>query len=84
MPSIGEIILKYNAKEDKLLEIPLRGVGIGDPFTDPFAVMAEYSTYSYNFGLIDVQERSKSDSIILYGLTQLNRGNTIQAREAFE
>ena len=73
--------MDYNL--DKEVKIPLKGVGIGDPFTDPYAVIAEYAAYSFNLGLIDIQERMKVDSILAYGLKELDKGNTLAAREAF-
>lgn len=73
--------MDYNVSAQK--KIPLRGIGIGDPFTDPYAVIAEYASYSFNLGLIDFQERMKVDSILAYGLSELNKGNTLTARDAF-
>jgi carboxypeptidase C (cathepsin A) len=35
----------------------LRGIAIGDPFTQPFDIMTEIGEYAYNLGLIDYQER---------------------------
>ena len=52
IPSIAKAILDYNS--DATYKIPLKGIGIGDPFTDPFSVIAEYASYSFNLGLIDV------------------------------
>lgn len=34
--------------------------------------------------MIDIQERMQVDSILAYGLTELNKGNTLTARDAFE
>ncbi|CAK64904.1 unnamed protein product (macronuclear) [Paramecium tetraurelia] len=82
VPTIAKAILDYNVAAQK--KIPLKGVGIGDPFTDPYAVIAEYAAYSFNLGLIDIQERMQVDSILAYGLTELNKGNTLAARDAFE
>lgn len=53
VPTIAEAILKYNEDPKTTAKIPLKGAGIGDPFTDPYSVIAEYGSYSYNFGLID-------------------------------
>ncbi|CAD8210813.1 unnamed protein product [Paramecium pentaurelia] len=82
VPTIAKAILDYNLNAQK--KIPLKGVGIGDPFTDPYAVIAEYAAYSFNLGLIDIQERMQVDSILAYGMTELNKGNTLAARDAFE
>ncbi|CAD8122173.1 unnamed protein product [Paramecium sonneborni] len=82
VPTIAKAILDYNLNAQK--QIPLKGIGIGDPFTDPYSVIAEYAAYSFNLGLIDIQERMKVDSILAYGLAELNKGNTLGARDAFE
>ena len=82
VPTIAKAILDYNKEATK--KIPLKGIGIGDPFTDPYSVIAEYAAYSFNLGLIDIQERSQVDSILAYGLTELNKGNSLNARQAFE
>jgi vitellogenic carboxypeptidase-like protein len=39
-------------------KFPIKGIGIGDGFTDPYALLAEMPLFSYNMGLIDYQERS--------------------------
>ncbi|CAD8127868.1 unnamed protein product [Paramecium sonneborni] len=82
VPTIAKAILDYNIQATT--PIPLKGIGIGDPFTDPYAVIAEYASYAFNLGLIDVQERAQIDSIIVYGLNELNKGNSLNARAAFD
>ncbi|CAD8157112.1 unnamed protein product [Paramecium pentaurelia] len=82
VPTIAKAILDYNM--NAVDQIPLKGIGIGDPFTDPYSVIAEYASYSFNLGLIDVQERAQIDSILVYGLNELNKGNSLNARAAFD
>ena len=43
----------------------MKGVAIGDGFTHPFSTLAMMGEYAYNFGLLDYQERSKIEQILL-------------------
>ena len=43
----------------------LRGVAIGDGFTHPYDTLAEVGTYAYHLSLIDFQERSKLEKVLL-------------------
>lgn len=43
----------------------LKGVGIGDGFTHPYVILSEVGEYAYNLGLIDYQERSKVEQMIM-------------------
>ena len=43
----------------------LRGVAVGDGFTHPYDILAEVGTYSYHLSLIDFQERSKLEKVLL-------------------
>jgi len=48
VPSIAEAALKSTK-----ISIPLKGIGIGDGFTDPLAVISEMPGFGYNLGLTD-------------------------------
>ena len=43
----------------------MRGVAIGDGFTHPFDILSEVGTYSYHLGLVDFQERSRLEKVLL-------------------
>lgn len=43
----------------------LKGVAIGDGFTEPYDILAEVGTYSFHLGLLDFQERAKVEKILL-------------------
>jgi hypothetical protein len=43
----------------------LKGIGIGDGFTMPSTILSELGSYAYHLGLIDYQERSKVEELIL-------------------
>ena len=56
-PCIGDKILSEAANGGFLTG--LKGVAIGDGFTNPFSTLSMMGEYAYNFGLLDYQERSK-------------------------
>lgn len=55
-PSFAEKILKMKGQEGAL-QIQLKGIGIGDGFTDPNVITQEMPSFAYNMGLIDYKER---------------------------
>ena len=48
----------------------MKGVGIGDGFTHPVNILEQVGEYAYNLGLLDYQERSMIEHIILNGTYQ--------------
>lgn len=56
------------------MQFNLKGCSIGDPFTDPYAILAQMGMFSYNLGLIDWQERTEIEGYILQGLNDINSG----------
>lgn len=56
VPSIALYILQQN-EGTNTNEIPLRGIGVGDGFTNPVSIMSQLGMFGYNLGLIDMQER---------------------------
>ena len=63
-PAIGEKI-KKEEQDNKGFLTGLKGIAIGDGFTHPYAILTEAGEYAYNLGLIDYQERSKVEQIII-------------------
>lgn len=63
-PAIGEKI-KREEQDNKGFLTGLKGVAIGDGFTHPYNILTEAGEYAYNLGLIDYQERSKVEQIII-------------------
>jgi len=43
----------------------LKGVGVGDGFTHPYFILTQVGEFAYNLGLIDYQERSWVEHLIL-------------------
>ena len=63
-PAIGKKIVEMRDSGAGFLT-GLRGVAIGDGFTHPYDILAEVGTYSYHLSLIDFQERSKLEKVLL-------------------
>lgn len=40
-------------------------MAIGDGFTNPYEILSEVGTYAYHLSLIDFQERSKLEKVLL-------------------
>ncbi len=53
-PAIGEKILR-EAQDNKGFLTGLKGIAIGDGFTNPFSTLSMMGEYAYNFGLLDYQ-----------------------------
>ena len=51
----------------------MKGVAIGDGFTHPGHILSQVGEYAYNLGLLDYQERSTIEQIILNGTFQERR-----------
>lgn len=63
-PAIGERI-KKEEQDNKGFLTGLKGVAIGDGFTHPYNILSQVGEYAYNLGLLDYQERSKVEQIII-------------------
>ena len=63
VPAIASRILSEKDKGGFLTG--LRGVGIGDGFTHPYNILAEVGAFAYNIGLLDFQERSRIEQLII-------------------
>jgi carboxypeptidase C (cathepsin A) len=82
VPAIAEKIVSEKAKGGFLTG--LRGVGIGDGFTDPYHILAEVGNFAYNIGLIDFQERAKIEGLLINATFQ-NRGRRYsELHDSFE
>ncbi|CAD8071124.1 unnamed protein product [Paramecium sonneborni] len=51
--------------------INLQGIILGNPWTEPIAIISEMSAYAFNLGLIDLQERQKLEKLLLKTLHQI-------------
>ena len=43
----------------------LKGIAIGDGFTHPYNILAEVGGFAYNLGMLDYQQRSKIEQLII-------------------
>lgn len=50
----------------------LKGVSIGDGFTQPYEILAEVGGFAYNVGLIDYGERARVEQLIINATFQYN------------
>lgn len=62
-PAIGAKIKKEQANNGFLTG--LKGVAIGDGFTHPYDILSQMGQFAYNLGLIDFQQRSHVEQLIL-------------------
>lgn len=62
----------------------LKGVAIGDGFTNPSAILSQMGEYAYNLGLLDYQERSVIEQVILNGTFQERRKYWKDLHNTFE
>ena len=81
VPCIASRILLENDKGKT--QIPLRGVGVGDGFTDPMVIMSEVGMFSYNLGLIDYSERITIEQNILKGRLFAQAGDWQSVTDTF-
>jgi vitellogenic carboxypeptidase-like protein len=61
----------------------LKGVAIGDGFTDPYTTLAMMGEYAYNFGLLDYQERASIEQYILNATYQNLNGHWRELHASF-
>ena len=85
VPMIARKILQENANVSttKNIAIPLKGVSIGDGFTDPVTIMSEVGMFSYNLGLIDYNERITIEQNILRGRLFALQGDWASVTDTF-
>ena len=63
-PAIAERIKREQQDHNGFLT-GLKGVGVGDGFTMPYIILSQVGEYAYNLGLIDYQERSRVEQMII-------------------
>lgn len=82
VPAIG-LKIKKQEQDNKGFLKGLRGVAIGDPFTHPFEILSQMSEYAYNLGLMDYQERSKAEQMVLNATFQNRNRNWRDMHHSF-
>lgn len=82
VPAIASKILSEKDKGGFLTG--LRGAAIGDGFTHPYNILAEVGAFSYNVGLLDFQERSKVEQLIINGTFQQRNRRWDELHDTFD
>lgn len=65
VPAITKKIHEMQKQSNNPLKLNLKGALIVDGFTDPKAIFSQMGMFSYNLGLIDMQERAIVEGYIL-------------------
>ena len=82
VPAIASRILSEKDKGGFLTG--LRGVGIGDGFTHPYNILAEVGAFAYNVGLLDFQERSRIEQLIINATFQSRNRQWSHLHDTFD
>ncbi len=82
-PAIGQKI-KYEQMNNKGFLTGLKGVAVGDGFTHPYHILTQAGEYAYNLGLIDYQERSTIEHVILNATYQERFRNWRDLHDSFD
>jgi vitellogenic carboxypeptidase-like protein len=83
IPAISKRIIESN-KDGKVLQIPLKGIGIGNGFVDPVHQLAENALFAYALGLTDDVQRAKIEYYQLEGVANIQRGAWLAAQQDFD
>lgn len=62
----------------------LKGLGVGDGFTEPYTILSQMGEFAYNMGLLDYQERAKIEQIILNATYQSRDSQWAELHNSFE
>ncbi|OMJ68335.1 hypothetical protein SteCoe_34254 [Stentor coeruleus] len=84
VPGLAWNILQQNSLNKTGFIIPLKGIGIGDPWVDALTQSQTYSQYSLSASLINNNEFSIVNYFQNMVLVQLANNQTLQAEESWE
>ena len=86
IPAIAHKILQENkaVQITKNFVIPLRGIGIGDGWTDPFFQLSHNADFAFSLGLVDEKERQVVANHEKEGRDFIQDKNFCQALESFD
>lgn len=82
VPAIAAKILEK--KQDGGFLKGLRGIAIGDGFTMPYEILAEVTGFAYNIGLLDYQQRSRIEQIVINATYQSRMRHYDDLHNSFE
>jgi len=83
VPSFAQAVLQYNAKKPGFI-IPLKGIGIGDGWTDPVNQLSNNDLFALSLGLVDMTGASKVKAYQAAGIAAIQAGNWGLAMTAFD
>eukprot|EP00742_Colponemidia_sp_Colp-10_P000888 GILJ01000964.1.p1 GENE.GILJ01000964.1~~GILJ01000964.1.p1 ORF type:complete len:556 (-),score=84.06 GILJ01000964.1:375-2042(-) len=63
VPSIGALIVKRNQRVSVDQRINLKGIGVGNGWTDPYIQHGAYIDYAYNIGIISNEVKESLDTL---------------------
>lgn len=75
VPAITKKIHEMQLETNNPLKLNLRGALIVDGFTDPKAIFSQMGMFSYNLGLVDMQERAILEGYILQAARLIDIGD---------
>lgn len=84
IPGIAYKILSENRNPTPPYRFNLKGIGIGDPWTDPVTQTQTYADYAYSTGIIDEEELEIVESYQEQAGQELNVGEYQQALNDWE
>lgn len=64
--------------------LPLKGIAIGDGWTDPYNQLQHYGDFGYSAGLIDQQQKATVEAQETQGRTKIAQGNYCDAQTNFD
>lgn len=72
----------YNQEHNNFMK-GLKGVGIGDGFLHPEYMLREMSSYAYNLGLLQFNERKRIERKVINGTFQIRQKDMRGARQIY-
>eukprot|EP00049_Salpingoeca_infusionum_P026922 m.28964 g.28964 ORF g.28964 m.28964 type:complete len:478 (-) comp9099_c0_seq1:189-1622(-) len=82
IPAFGAYIHSQNAKGGK--QVPLKGVSIGDGWTDPVIQMTATPSLMFNLGLADANEKAMLEKFTVETVNAINSGNYQEAFDVWD
>ncbi|XP_003430729.1 probable serine carboxypeptidase CPVL isoform X2 [Ornithorhynchus anatinus] len=82
VPAISHFIHTHNPTAK--LKINLKGIAIGDGFSDPASLIGGYADFMYQIGLLDEKQREYFQKQCDEILKHIKKGNWIKAFEIFD
>mmetsp|Transcript_1622 Transcript_1622/g.2622 ORF Transcript_1622/g.2622 Transcript_1622/m.2622 type:complete len:438 (+) Transcript_1622:1650-2963(+) len=86
VPGLAYHVLMYNARSNVTgrVHLPLKGIGMGDPWTDPYTQSQKYAEYAYNTGLINSDQKTIIESYENQVVAKINAGKWLEAEADWE